>query len=83
MDISDKWIRFIVDDDGPGIQKSEREKAIVPFERLDAARNQNSNKGSGLGLSIAQDIARNHGGRLELSHSRKLGGLRAIIAIPR
>ena len=83
VDIGEKWITFVVEDDGPGIPRAEREKAMTPFERLDQARNQNQISGSGLGLSIAHDIANYHGGRLELKHSRKLGGLRATITIPR
>ncbi len=74
---------FIVEDDGPGIPKSDRENALQPFERLDSARNQNKGTGTGLGLAIAADIARNHGGQILLGHSTDLGGLRAEIQIPR
>jgi two-component system osmolarity sensor histidine kinase EnvZ len=74
---------FIVEDDGPGIPKAERETALQPFERLDSARNQNKGTGTGLGLAIASDIARSHGGQIILAHSTKMGGLRAEIQIPR
>tara|TARA_R110002124_G_scaffold99650_1_gene245786 strand:+ start:185 stop:1516 length:1332 start_codon:yes stop_codon:yes gene_type:complete len=83
LKITDMHISFIVEDDGPGIPKSDREDALKPFERLDAARNQNKGTGTGLGLAIVADIARSHGGKILLSHSIKLGGLRAEILIPR
>jgi two-component system osmolarity sensor histidine kinase EnvZ len=81
--IVEKYLSFIVEDDGPGIPKADREDALKPFERLDAARNQNKGTGSGLGLAIVSDIARSHGGKILLSHSTRLGGLRAEILIPR
>jgi two-component system osmolarity sensor histidine kinase EnvZ len=74
---------FCVEDDGPGIQPSDREAALQPFVRLDAARNQNRGSGVGLGLAIATDIARKHGGSLRLGCSAKLGGLKAEIVIAR
>ena len=59
-------------------------EALKPFTRLDAARNQNQGQeGVGLGLSIAADIARAHGGQLRLVEGQRLGGLRAEIVIPR
>ena len=58
------------------------EEAFRPFSRLDASRNQNR-KGVGLGLAIAADIARAHGGVLRLGESETLGGLRADIVIAR
>ena len=51
-----------------------------PFVRLDEARNVDQG-GSGLGLSIARDIARSHGGEVVLGDS-PLGGLRASVRIP-
>lgn len=77
------WVRFAVEDDGPGIPADRREEAMRPFVRLDAARNQDSGSGAGLGLAVALDIARVHGGTLRLSESEALGGLRAEIVIPR
>jgi two-component system osmolarity sensor histidine kinase EnvZ len=69
-----------VEDDGPGIPASQYEDAFRPFSRLDAARNQNVS-GVGLGLTIARDTARAHGGDVTLSKSA-LGGLRATIRLP-
>jgi two-component system osmolarity sensor histidine kinase EnvZ len=56
---------------------------MKPFSRLDPARNQNKGSGVGLGLPIAADIARAHGGRVELSKSRDFGGLCASLIISR
>lgn len=71
---------IIIDDNGPGIPPEDREDAVKPFSRLDAARNQNT-AGVGLGLALAKDVAASHGGALYLTDS-PLGGLRAIIRLP-
>ncbi|WP_424969012.1 ATP-binding protein [Dinoroseobacter sp. S76] len=76
-------VRFTVEDDGPGIPEDMRDTALKPFARLDAARNQNAGSGVGLGLAIASDIARSHGGSLRLGTSETLGGLKADLAIAR
>ena len=54
-----------VEDDGPGIPEAERENVFRPFYRLDHARNQDAGS-TGLGLAIARDIARIHGGDIAL-----------------
>jgi len=75
--------RFVivhVDDDGPGIAPEHREDVFRPFLRLDEARNQDEG-GSGLGLAIARDIARSHGGDINLGSSPQ-GGLRATVRVP-
>jgi two-component system osmolarity sensor histidine kinase EnvZ len=69
-----------VEDDGPGIPEAEREQVFRPFYRLDHARNQDSGS-TGLGLAIARDIARIHGGDIKLSRS-PLGGLKAVLKVP-
>ena len=71
---------IIVDDDGPGILAMHYEEAFRPFNRLDESRNQND-KGVGLGLAIARDVARSHGGELSLDRS-PMGGLRAVMRLP-
>lgn len=75
-----RYLIVTVDDDGPGIPEEKREEVFRPFLRLDDARNQDAG-GSGLGLSIARDIARAHGGDIQLSDS-PMGGLRATVRIP-
>ncbi|MCK0148544.1 ATP-binding protein [Marivita sp. S6314] len=79
--LTDKSLRIRVEDDGPGIAAEDREAALRPFVRLDPARNQDQGSGVGLGLAIAADIARVHGGVLRLGDSDRLGGLRADIVI--
>ena len=74
-------LRISVDDDGPGIPPDEREAVFRPFYRLDQSRNQNDG-GTGLGLTIARDIARRQGGNVTLATSR-LGGLSARVVLPR
>lgn len=73
-------LEISVDDDGPGIAPELYEEAFRPFARLDPSRNQNL-KGVGLGLAIARDVARGHGGDVVLSRS-PLGGLKAVMRLP-
>jgi len=76
-------VTLVVEDDGPGIPKDRRDEALRPFTRLDAARDPNRGGGVGLGLSIAMDIARSHGGTLRLGDSARLGGLKAELVLAR
>ena len=69
-----------VEDDGPGIAKSEYENVFKPFYRIDKSRGLNKS-GVGLGLSIAQDIVRSHGGNISLSESNHKG-LLVKISLP-
>ncbi|MCL3882665.1 ATP-binding protein [Marivita sp. GX14005] len=79
--LTDKSLRIRIEDDGPGIPPEQRDMALRPFVRLDPARNQDKGSGVGLGLAIAADIARMHGGVLRLGESDTLGGLRADIVL--
>ncbi|NEX44607.1 ATP-binding protein [Pseudotabrizicola algicola] len=83
LSASERAVRFVVEDDGPGIPEAQREMAMAPFARLGAARDPNRGGGVGLGLSIAADVARSHGGRLVLGRSETLGGLRAELLLAR
>ena len=73
-------VEIVVDDDGPGVPKDSREEVFKPFFRLDGSRNEETG-GTGLGLTIARDILRSHGGDLTLGDS-PLGGLRAVLRVP-
>ena len=75
-----KDLIIFVDDDGPGVPQEEYEKVIKPFYRIDKSRGQNKS-GVGLGLSIANDIVRSHGGNILLEKS-PLNGLRVKISLP-
>jgi signal transduction histidine kinase len=68
LDIN-KDIRLIVEDDGPGVSDTDITRLAQRGARLDEAVN-----GHGLGLSIAQLIAEQHGGQLNLRRSNELGG---------
>ena len=67
-------VSVLVDDDGPGIAPDRRESVFKPFES-------GASEGTGLGLTIARDIARAHGGEIHLEES-PLGGLRARLRLP-
>ncbi len=71
-----------VEDDGPGIVPDDRSRAVEPFVRLDDARNA-ADGGVGLGLAIVSEVMRGHGGSLRLEQSDTLGGLRAVLHLPR
>ena len=71
---------IIIEDNGPGISKKEYENVFKPFYRVDKSRSLNRS-GVGLGLSIAQDIVKSHGGNISLSESR-FNGLMVKISLP-
>ena len=73
-------IMIIIDDDGPGIPKNERENVFKPFYKIDKSRS-DSKSSVGLGLSIASDIIRSHGGNISLETS-PANGLRTKIFLP-
>ncbi|MBS0520406.1 MAG: two-component sensor histidine kinase [Proteobacteria bacterium] len=73
-------VEITVDDDGPGIPPERYEDVFRPFYRLDESRNVDTG-GVGLGLTIARDVARSHGGDVSLAPS-PLGGLRVVVRLP-
>ena len=77
---SDNAITIVIDDDGPGIHKNERENVFKPFYKIDKSRS-DSKSSVGLGLSIASDIIRSHGGNIKLETSPQKG-LRVKIFLP-
>ncbi len=74
-------LTIAVRDGGPGIPDGELEQVFEPVYRLEAARSR-ATGGSGLGLTIARNIARAHGGELTLCN-RRAGGLEALLTLPR
>jgi signal transduction histidine kinase len=74
-------IRADIDDDGPGIPDTEREKVFAPFYRLERSRSRDTG-GVGLGLPIARTILRGHGGDVTLAN-RAGGGLTVTVTLPR
>ena len=75
-----KTIVIIIEDDGPGISKSEYLNVFKPFYKINKGRG-DSKSSVGLGLSIASDVVRSHGGKIDLNKS-KLGGLNVKISLP-
>jgi two-component system osmolarity sensor histidine kinase EnvZ len=73
-------IEVTIDDDGPGIPEEKRADVFRPFFRMDDSRNPETG-GVGLGLTIARDVVRSHGGEIELSDA-PAGGLRARVRLP-
>jgi signal transduction histidine kinase len=75
------WLlRLAIEDDGPGIPLSELESVFQPFRRLETSRNRETG-GTGLGLPIARNIFRAHGGDVVL-RNRPGGGLVALATLP-
>ena len=73
-------VLILIDDNGPGIPENEYKNVMKPFYRIDKSRGQNK-AGVGLGLSIANDIIRSHGGNISLEKS-PLNGLRVRVSLP-
>ena len=74
------WIKFVVEDNGPGIDADQRERVFDRFHRTDAARDRASG-GTGLGLAIVRAIAEAHGGRVAASAALD-GGARIELELP-
>ena len=77
---SNGQIRLMVEDDGPGIPAADMERVFQPFQRLEGSRNRETG-GTGLGLPIARNILRAHGGDVTLAN-RPAGGLVATMTLP-
>ena len=75
-----KNLFITIDDDGPGIPNKEHENVFKPFYKIDKGR-ADSKSSVGLGLSIASDIIRSHGGSITLDKS-KMNGLSVKIFLP-
>ena len=84
ISVIEKKARLLIhiEDNGPGIPSDKIEEALKPFVRLDNSRNLNKPHGVGLGLSIASDLIKIHGGNLYLKKSKDLGGLKASLTLP-
>tara|TARA_Y100000816_G_scaffold27125_1_gene17296 strand:+ start:936 stop:2252 length:1317 start_codon:yes stop_codon:yes gene_type:complete len=80
LDKKNSTIIISIDDDGPGVEKSEFQNIIKPFYKIDKSRS-DSKSSVGLGLSISSDIIKSHGGDIKFNRS-KLGGLKVIISLP-
>jgi signal transduction histidine kinase len=76
----DSVVTVQMEDDGPGIPAGDLERVFEPFQRLEDSRNRETG-GTGLGLPIARNILRAHGGDVVLANRAK-GGLKAIVTLP-
>ena len=83
IDLSKKTTNIFIkiEDDGPGIAEKEYENVFKPFYKIDKGR-ADAKSSVGLGLSIASDIIRSHGGNIMLQKSKKLNGLEVRIFLP-
>lgn len=82
--ITKNHLKIMVDDNGCGVPKNQRENIFKPFYRVDNSRNLDKNArsgGAGLGLAIVMDIINSHGGTIKVDDS-PLGGLRMIVYLP-
>lgn len=74
------WLTLHIQDKGPGMPHEELERVFDPFYRLEASRSR-ATGGTGLGLGIARNILRTHGGDVVL-HNLPQGGLDAVVTLP-
>ena len=75
-----EWFEIGIDDDGPGVPATDREKVFRPFYRRDRPQ-EGKPGGIGLGLSIARDVVQSHGGDIRLGNSPE-GGLGVRVRLP-
>lgn len=81
LEVVAEAVEIRIADQGPGIPEQDREKAFMPFQRLETSRNRQTG-GTGLGLPIARDIIRSHGGDVALQNGRE-AGLIVTVRLPR
>lgn len=83
LSVGDYSAEISVEDDGPGIPEADHERVFKPFFRLESENTLAADRkpGHGLGLTIARDIARAHGGDVVLSTSAH-AGLKATLRLP-
>lgn len=81
VDDTKDMLRLCIGDEGAGIPEEQLERVFEPFYRLEHSRSRDSG-GTGLGLGIARNIARGHGGELSLRNAES-GGLEAMLELPR
>jgi len=77
---NNNYLSVIIDDDGPGISKKEYNNVFKPFYKVDKSRS-DTKSSVGLGMSIASDVARSHGGSIVLDKSPQ-NGLRVKVIFP-
>jgi signal transduction histidine kinase len=77
---SDHWIAIAIRDRGPGIPPEQLSHVFEPFYRIESSRSRETG-GTGLGLTIARNLARQHGGDITLRNYPE-GGLKATLLIP-
>jgi signal transduction histidine kinase len=80
LEVCDGEVVIRIDDRGPGVPEGLREEVFRPFFRVEGSRNRETG-GSGLGLTVARSVARDHGGDVSLGQS-PAGGLRVTIILP-
>ncbi len=80
LSVAPKLVSVTIEDDGPGLAPGETERVFQPFYRVETSRNRETG-GTGLGLPIARNILRAHGGDVVLAN-RPGGGLRATVTLP-
>lgn len=74
------WVRFCVEDDGPGVEPNLRDKVFERFARLQEARSRDAG-GAGLGLALTKRIVETHSGRIFIEDSL-LGGAAFVVELP-
>jgi signal transduction histidine kinase len=80
VDRRDGWARVMVDDEGPGIPETDRDRIWSPYVRLRRARNAGQ-EGSGIGLAVVRELTELHRGRVRVEEAPR-GGARFVVELP-